>query len=416
RRRSPRSSPTSWVPTPGSSAGRCSSATVGWTRNCGVTTGRNRGGRDGCPAGAQCDRADQAAQGELLPLHGHEGLGRLPGRVRARRDDGHDPGGARHRRRAGQREHPPVRGGRGRPRPHRAPRAHAGDRDHVAHHRARHLGDAGLPADARGLAARHEEHDRLGSLHRDLRAGRRRVADQDPRAHPPAARRRDVTYEARCRPPQPATPAQGEFTVHRSAVRDGLSLAYVREGVGGHPLLLLHGYPENKRIWWRNIAPLAAAGFEVIAPDLRGYGDSDLSPDDVYDLAVYSRDVHALVHDVLGHRRCVVAGGDIGGVVGVDLVHRFDDFVERLCFFNTVPPAALEQYAAAGMDYGSLSALSDGPTGDYRELQGARPDELAAMLPTPEARRQWVAGMYQSRLWASPGTFGRVDVDFMTEP
>src|SRR6185437_13801848 len=57
-----------------------------------------------------------------------------------------------------------------------------------------------------------------------------------------------------------------------------------------------------------------------------------------------------------------------------------------------------------------------GPTGDYRELQGARPDELAAMLPTPEARRQWVAGMYQSRLWASPGTFGRVDVDFMTEP
>jgi pimeloyl-ACP methyl ester carboxylesterase len=122
------------------------------------------------------------------------------------------------------------------------------------------------------------------------------------------------------------------------------------------------------------------------------------------------------VHDVLGHRRCAVAGGDIGGVVGVDLVHRFDDFVERLCFFNTVPPAALEQYAAAGMDYGSLSALSDGPTGDYRELQGARPDELAAMLPTPEARRQWVAGMYQSRLWASPGTFGRADVDFMTEP
>jgi pimeloyl-ACP methyl ester carboxylesterase len=225
-----------------------------------------------------------------------------------------------------------------------------------------------------------------------------------------------VTYEARFRPPQPATPAPGEFTVHRSAVRDGLSLAYVREGVGGHPLLLLHGYPETKRIWWRNIAPLAAAGFEVIAPDLRGYGDSDLSPDDVYDLAVYSRDVHALVHDVLGHRRCAVAGGDIGGVVGVDLVHRFDDFVERLCFFNTVPPAALEQYAAAGMDYGSLSALSDGPTGDYRELQGARPDELAAMLPTPDARRQWVAGMYQSRLWASPGTFGRADVDFMTEP
>ena len=114
--------------------------------------------------------------------------------------------------------------------------------------------------------------------------------------------------------------------------------------------------------------------------------------------------------------RCAVAGGDIGGVVGVDVVHRFGDFVEKFCFFNTVPPAAIEQYTAAGMDYGSLSALSDGPTGDYRELQGARPDELAAMLPTDAARRQWIAGMYQSRLWASPGTFGRADVDFMTEP
>ena len=108
-------------------------------------------------------------------------------------------------------------------------------------------------------------------------------------------------------------------------------------------MLLLHGYPETKRIWWRNIAPLAAAGFEVIVPDLRGYGDSDLSANDVYDLALYSRDVHALVHDVLGHQRCLVAGGDIGGVVGVDLVHRFGDFVERFCFFNTVPPAAIER-------------------------------------------------------------------------
>jgi pimeloyl-ACP methyl ester carboxylesterase len=60
--------------------------------------------------------------------------------------------------------------------------------------------------------------------------------------------------------------------------------------------------------------------------------------------------------------------------------------------------------------------MVDGPTGDYRELQGARPDELAAMLPTDAARRLWIAGMYQSRLWASPGSFTRDDVDFMTEP
>ena len=69
------------------------------------------------------------------------------------------------------------------------------------------------------------------------------------------------------------------FAVEHAPVADGLHLAYVREGEGGYPLLLVHGYPETKRIWWRNIAPLADAGFEVIVPDLRGYGDSGLAPD-----------------------------------------------------------------------------------------------------------------------------------------
>ena len=225
-----------------------------------------------------------------------------------------------------------------------------------------------------------------------------------------------MVYDPRLRPAQPPTPAADAFTIHRSEVADGLSLAYVREGIGGYPVLLLHGYPETKRIWWRNIETLAACGFEVIVPDLRGFGDSDLSATDEYDLVLYSRDVHTLVHDVLGHESCAVVGGDVGGVVAVDLVHRFEGFVARLCYFNTVPPMALDEYAAAGLDIGSMSAMAEGPTGDYRELQGARPDELAAMLPTDAARRLWIAGMYQSRLWASPGSFTRDDVDFMTEP
>jgi len=84
------------------------------------------------------------------------------------------------------------------------------------------------------------------------------------------------------RPSQPATPPRDAFEIRHSEVADGMSLAYLREGVGGYSLLLVHGYPETMRIWWRNVKPLVAAGYEVIVPDLRGYGDSDLSERDNY--------------------------------------------------------------------------------------------------------------------------------------
>ncbi len=218
-----------------------------------------------------------------------------------------------------------------------------------------------------------------------------------------------MRYDPLLRPAQ-VTPPFDAYATHRAVARDGLSTAYLHEGVGGYPLVLLHGYPETKRIWWRNVGPLAAAGFEVIAPDLRGFGESDIPDDDALDLVHYSKDVHALVHDVLGHERCAIVAGDVGGPVALDLAQRFEGFVERLCYFNTVPPAA------PGYDLSRFSALSGGPTADYQDLQGRRPDELAAMLPNEAARRQWIAAMYTSRLWASPGSFTAAEVDFMTEP
>ena len=223
-------------------------------------------------------------------------------------------------------------------------------------------------------------------------------------------------YDLRLRPAQPATPAADAFTIHRSQLSNGVELAYVREGVGGYPLLLIHGYPETKRIWWRNIEPLVAAGFEVIVPDLRGHGDSGFSDSDTYDLVTYSRDLYELTHDILGHQHIGVVGGDVGGVVAVDMVQRFEGFVDGLCFFDTVPPMVIDAYIAAGIDIGSIKAIADGPTGDYRRRQGGEPDVLAAELSTPALRRAWIAAMYGPRLWASPGTFTDADIDFMTEP
>ena len=184
--------------------------------------------------------------------------------------------------------------------------------------------------------------------------------------------------------------------------------AFWREGEGGHPLLLLHGWPETKRIWQRNVAPLAQAGFEVIVPDLRGFGDSDAASDGLYDMAASAHDLHTLVHDELGHEHCVVAGGDYGGVVAYDMSLRFEGFVERMVLFNTVPPILGDDAPPIGSETRQ--------TGDYFVRQGRDAEGLAAELDTPDKRRRWVAGMYGHRLWAAPGSFSAEDVDFHTEP
>src|ERR1700730_9312117 len=155
-------------------------------------------------------------------------------------------------------------------------------------------------------------------------------------------------------------PDPGAFGVDRAEGRPDVTIAFIRAGVGGYPLLLVHGWPETKRIWWRNIGPLADAGFGVIAPDLRGFGDSGLAPDGFYDLAAHARDLHALMCDVLGHERCSAAGGDLGGGVIQDLGLRFAGFIERQVLFNCVLPLLPELYAAAGI-----------PTAPPREMRMA---------------------------------------------
>jgi pimeloyl-ACP methyl ester carboxylesterase len=184
-------------------------------------------------------------------------------------------------------------------------------------------------------------------------------------------------------------------------------LAYDHAGQGGKPLLLLHGWPETRRIWERNVEPLADAGFEVIAPDLRGFGDSPLAPDDRYDVAAHSSDMAELVRG-LGHERIAVCAGDLGGVVAQDLSLRFDGLVERLCLFNTIPP--LLEGGPPPVPRSTRMAA------DYFIRQSKDADGLAAELDTPDKRRRYVASFYGSRFWAAPGSFTREDVDRMTEP
>ncbi|HEX9939831.1 MAG TPA: alpha/beta fold hydrolase [Longimicrobium sp.] len=125
---------------------------------------------------------------------------------------------------------------------------------------------------------------------------------------------------------------------HRFGRVNGVRLHWVEAGTG--PLVvLLHGFPEFWYEWRHQIPALAAAGFRVAAPDLRGYNLSE-KPKGVgsYRVSVVLEDVVALIRH-LGAGRAHVAGHDWGGVIAWRLGIRRPEVVERLAVINAPHPA-----------------------------------------------------------------------------
>ena len=110
-------------------------------------------------------------------------------------------------------------------------------------------------------------------------------------------------------------------------------------GGSGPPVLLLHGYPQT-HIIWRKVAPQLAQKFTVVAPDLRGYGDSSRPPDGEnhsgYSKRAMAQD-QVEVMEQLGFRRFVVVGHDRGGRVAHRMALDHRDSVERLAVLDIVP-------------------------------------------------------------------------------
>jgi len=95
---------------------------------------------------------------------------------------------------------------------------------------------------------------------------------------------------------------------------NGIRLRAVVEGEG--PLvILLHGFPQCWYLWRHQIDPLVEAGFQVVAPDQRGYGGSDRPAEiEAYNIIDLTNDVVGLA-DALGHERFIVVGHDWGAPV-----------------------------------------------------------------------------------------------------
>jgi len=121
---------------------------------------------------------------------------------------------------------------------------------------------------------------------------------------------------------------------HLTIRANGAAFHVARTG-RGRPLLLLHGWPE---FWltWETVMTRLADRFLLIAPDLRGFGDSD-KPQGAFGAPEHAADMLALL-DALGIGQVGVVGHDIGGAVMQPLARRAPDRLAGLFFFDFVYP------------------------------------------------------------------------------
>ena len=129
---------------------------------------------------------------------------------------------------------------------------------------------------------------------------------------------------------------------------DGINLAYARQGTGA-PLVLIHGYPLDHSIW-EKLVPLLETKFDVIVPDLRGFGQSDVMEADDSIIA-YASDIAGLLTH-LKVKKAFLAGHSMGGYVALAFAREYEQRVLGLAMVSSQtagdPPDRKEaRYATA---------------------------------------------------------------------
>ena len=144
-----------------------------------------------------------------------------------------------------------------------------------------------------------------------------------------------------------------------------MTLAYdetLDETGSGPAVLLLHSTAADRRMWDPQIEPLTAAGFRLVRPDLRGYGDTPM-PDAPYNDA---QDVADLL-DTLGIERTAIVAASGGGRVALEFASRWPSRVSALALLNTAlaghePSEALQAFGNQEdelLEAGDIDAATD---------------------------------------------------------
>jgi len=127
---------------------------------------------------------------------------------------------------------------------------------------------------------------------------------------------------------------QADQWEHRMAVVNGINIHYVIEGQGA-PVVFLHGWPE---FWysWRHQIPILSERYQVIVPDMRGFGYSD-KPLHGYDTKSAASDIYELVRQ-LGHQKVSIVAHDIGVRVAYRFALDHEETVSRMVLLDSTPP------------------------------------------------------------------------------
>ncbi len=120
----------------------------------------------------------------------------------------------------------------------------------------------------------------------------------------------------------------------RFADVSGVKIHYLTAGEGS-PVLLLHGFAQTSRMWLPLMAKLAT-NHRVIAPDLRGFGDS-AKPATGYDKKTLAQDIHGLMRS-LGIQKVAIAGHDIGLMVAYAYAAQYPSEVDRIALMDAFLP------------------------------------------------------------------------------
>lgn len=112
---------------------------------------------------------------------------------------------------------------------------------------------------------------------------------------------------------------------------DGLDLAYARRGQGA-PLVLIHGYPLDHSIW-EPLAPFLEHDFDLIIPDLRGFGESEVMQAD-NSIVDYASDIAGLLTH-LKIRKAYIAGHSMGGYVALAFAREYEQRVAGLALVSS---------------------------------------------------------------------------------